>query len=1656
VGEVVLTFTAPNTPTITASGTLSAFTTTYGTASAPGSFTVSGVNLTANISITAPTGFEISTSSGSNYSGTLSLTPTSGTVSSTTIYARLAAATAAGSYSGNINLTSTGASTQTETIPSSTVSPLALTISSPAVTSKPYDGTTTATITGTLSGVLSGDTGNVTLVPSGTFAQATVGTGIAVTSTSTITGSASANYTLTQPTGLTGTIASSNNLGALTLSTGSLGSGFAFGTTAYTASVSNSTTSLGLTPTIASGATVTVNGVAGTSGNPSSVNLNVGSNTVTIAVTEGGSTQNYTIVVTRLAPFTPGNLVIESIGNSTATTMTMYELIPGAANANQPPLQTFYVPFTGSNALRQSNAGTTARLGTTNDGTLMAFTGFEDSTGILSGSPVTDETAIALRGVATLDVNYNYVLQASYTSTTATGDQVRTATTVDNTTWYMDDKSGTYLAGATSPANATNNVVLKSFGGTVYALSQKSSNLLSTLSPNGATLTGLTGLPLDANAVDFQLISSGTQGNIFDLLYVLDGTTISKYSYSVANSTWTLNGAATSIGGLTGIGMCGVSTSNGAILYITTEVSAGTSGSVLQVTDTAGYGAAPSINTNNNVTLYTSAAFLKGISFAPVATALPDLTIAASAPGTATSNFAYTLTLANSGTVAAMGVTAQFTLPTGVSYSSYSYTGSNGFTVSQSGGVVSISGGTLAGNSTDTITINVTAATGSYTVDAGASPQTGHGSMVINTSATTVSPIAESNTANNYQPVAVPTVVGSVPYLTVGLSGASTVQANSNYTYTLTAQNSGTATATGVSIAFTLPPGLGYVSITDGSGDGFTGSYNSGTGVLTISGGTLAANSSDNITVTVTAATSAYRVNAEYVDPGAAVITGSNFTGSNSSTGSATTLVTLPSGPDLNVSSTPNGSFKAGDTADTYTVYVSNMGNAVTNGTTVTLTDTFPTGLTPTAASGTGWTVTVTGQTVTATRTDVLSPGAIGTAYPDYPVDVVTSYPALTVTVAVASNASGALTNTVTVSGGGDAFTANNTVSNSVNIGTPTAISGAGQLLVSRAHYTGSASTIAVGQTLSNGAAATYSGAYPYVWGNETPDVSFGVTAPIYLDVISKTPSSPISSLNLTSSPNLTSLIKTQLGIDVTTSFSSKSEAGLALTPNGQGITFMAYLAPANTLDVSNANTPYHDDPTSPLINHGDYQHCIVQMDNYGNFQVTPVDSNSGDNTRAVVLALAPDRNSYYYYAGSAGNSGSGVTGATMTMLAQSTGVQMILPGAGGLSTPVGEPFGTAGSTTGYQLGFAGQPTDKTGKDMNLRSISLNPYNQTLYAAKGSGGSGVDTVYQIGSGGLPTAANANTQVFAIPSGFPTSSSGYYPFGIWFANAYTMYVADEGQPGIPAPSNYSNGQYTQAIPANNPHAGLQKWINSAKDGSGTWTLAYVIQNGLNLGTPFTYTIPNYPTGTNPATGVPWQPANNGIRNIAGQINNDGTVTIYAVTSTISGETDQGADPNQLVSVTDNLTATTPAGEAFSVIEEASGYDCIRGVSLSMPYTPNLDVTFASATVAPVNVNGYSASGITLDPVILGFAPTSGQTITLVNNTGSSAINGTFTGLPQGSTVTGTYNGQTYYFTLSYTGGSGNSITLTQQTPVPTGPQLKAFTGSRGPTSSGQKR
>ena len=264
-----------------------------------------------------------------------------------------------------------------------------------------------------------------------------------------------------------------------------------------------------------------------------------------------------------------------------------------------------------------------------------------------------------------------------------------------------------------------------------------------------------------------------------------------------------------------------------------------------------------------------------------------------------------------------------------------------------------------------------------------------------------------------------------------------------------------------------------------------------------------------------------------------------------------------------------------------------------------------------------------------------------------------------------------------------------------------------------------------------------------------------------------------------------------------------------------------------------------------------------------------------------------------------------------------------------------------------------GDPADKIGKDDNFRGIGI--HNNVLYYTKGSGGNGVDTLYFVDTTGkacpngvglpqpgatLPTsplAYNASTVTttglpsnMCILAGFPTTlaknSPTMFPFGVWFANDTTIYVADEGT-GV---NTYSatSGQYTDA--AGSTTAGLEKWVFDA--GAGMWKLAYTLQSGLNLGQP--YSVPGYPTGTNTATGLPWAPATDGLRNLTGRVNRDGTVTIWAISSTVSGGGDQGADPNKLVAITDKPGATTlPATEHFQTMQTAKSGSVLRGVSFT---------------------------------------------------------------------------------------------------------------------------
>jgi uncharacterized repeat protein (TIGR03803 family) len=102
-----------------------------------------------------------------------------------------------------------------------------------------------------------------------------------------------------------GGVSSDSTLSMLAISSGTLSPIFSSSTQIYSDTVTNATSSITLTPTVdASGATVTVNGTAVSSGAASgAISLHVGLNTVTTVVTSpSGATETYTTVVDRNLP----------------------------------------------------------------------------------------------------------------------------------------------------------------------------------------------------------------------------------------------------------------------------------------------------------------------------------------------------------------------------------------------------------------------------------------------------------------------------------------------------------------------------------------------------------------------------------------------------------------------------------------------------------------------------------------------------------------------------------------------------------------------------------------------------------------------------------------------------------------------------------------------------------------------------------------------------------------------------------------------------------------------------------------------------------------------------------------------------------------------------------------------------------------------------------------------------------------------------------------------------------------------------------------------------------------------------------------------------------------------------------------------------------
>ena len=115
---------------------LTGWSTTAGFPSAPLNYTLSASNLSSNLALTMPGGFEASLSGSGTYSSSLSLAPSNGLISPTLIYLRLAGTNPAGSYAGSVVHSSTG------------LTPLSLSVSGTVTNPSPVLSLSTSSLTG--------------------------------------------------------------------------------------------------------------------------------------------------------------------------------------------------------------------------------------------------------------------------------------------------------------------------------------------------------------------------------------------------------------------------------------------------------------------------------------------------------------------------------------------------------------------------------------------------------------------------------------------------------------------------------------------------------------------------------------------------------------------------------------------------------------------------------------------------------------------------------------------------------------------------------------------------------------------------------------------------------------------------------------------------------------------------------------------------------------------------------------------------------------------------------------------------------------------------------------------------------------------------------------------------------------------------------------------------------------------------------------------------------------------------------------------------------------------------------------------------------------------------------------------------------------------
>jgi LPXTG-site transpeptidase (sortase) family protein len=415
----------------------------------------------------------------------------------------------------------------------------------------------------------------------------------------------------------------------------------------------------------------------------------------------------------------------------------------------------------------------------------------------------------------------------------------------------------------------------------------------------------------------------------------------------------------------------------------------------------------------------------------------PNLTLAKSDGGSVVTpggTTTYTLTVSNTGSAPTSGtITVVDVLPAGMSIADGAVTpgGTNAgdWTCNAAGDAITCTSSAVIAATTGTSVFNFT-----VNVDAGASgalinrAQVGGGGDPTNPDAptsTTAGQCTGTNTPN--EGCAVDADTANAPSLGLSKSnGASTVTAGGTTTYTLTVSNTGdTATSGTITVVDVLPAGMSIAdgAVTLGGADAGDWTCNAAGDVITCTSSAVIAATTGtsvfNFTVNVDADASGTLVNPAQVGGGGDPLTGTpdaasaaSCTGTDNPTKGCAVDSDIVLAPDLELAKSDGVTTVTAGGTTTYTLTVSNTGNADASGT-ITVVDVLPAGMsiadgtvTPGGANAADWTCSAAANVITCTGSAVIA-ATTGTS-------------AFNFTVNVDAGASGVLTNRAQVGGGGD------------------------------------------------------------------------------------------------------------------------------------------------------------------------------------------------------------------------------------------------------------------------------------------------------------------------------------------------------------------------------------------------------------------------------------------------------------------------------------------------------------------------------------------------------------------------------------------------------------------------------------------------------------